>query len=436
MYRYTNARATRSLPTRCPGVRRQRLRGAERYGGLIRRRAAPARRKRAPGPQRQERLGASGPRSASACASGTSPCCCVTAPSRTSKPPGSAPCVICVSASVSSRASCAPSSNRWRTTRPWRRIRSAWAGRRRGTPRGDRGSAGGDTVHGARGRRPAEGDRRGGCELRAGYRALCTLLDIVEMRTQLEAGELARQLGHSPRGTRFPGPRHVDGAHEKPRIRKSYCASSPTSGCGGTRCVRTGRCALRALNSRFAASGRGRTGAAPSRSSASRSTCRSCVSKRSSTWLTRWRRRSVSPVSASPVSRRLIPGLRSANVSSSSSMCCCAPGPRLLLQDQRNALEQGFFDELDEAIEHLRLARKVPIERGLGYADLGASRAVVMRSPGLSSSICARASRICWRRCEFLGMHRRGSVSGGKLHPSDCPAPGNRQPTLPRRNGA
>ena len=39
----------------------------------------------------------------------------------------------------------------------------------------------------------------------------------------------------------------------------------------------------------------------------------------------------------------------------------------LVLKDQRNALKQAVFNELDQALEHLGLAGKMPIQRGLGH---------------------------------------------------------------------
>jgi len=48
-----------------------------------------------------------------------------------------------------------------------------------------------------------------------------------------------------------------------------------------------------------------------------------------------------------------------------------ARGRFLFLQDQGDALEQRILDEFDQAFEHLGLARKVPVQSGLGHPDLG-----------------------------------------------------------------
>ena len=155
---------------------------------------------------------------------------------------------------------------------------------------------------------------------------------------------------------------------------------------------------------RLAAAGKGMLGRRPSRNSASRMTCLSCVSKRSNSCATRTCRRSVSPASASPVRMRVSPGLRSANTSNSMSIFSqrtaanCSSLRMILMRlksvSSMNSMRpSNIFDLLGKC--RYRAASETP--------TCLARPAVVIRLPWPASSIWARASNICWRLWDFLG---------------------------------
>jgi hypothetical protein len=66
--------------------------------------------------------------------------------------------------------------------------------------------------------------------------------------------------------------------------------------------------------------------------------------------------------------------------------------------DLVNQAEHALLDELDQSLEHLRLAGEMPVQAASENSSLRASAAVVILSPLGCSSISASACRICKRR--------------------------------------
>ena len=140
-----------------------------------------------------------------------------------------------------------------------------------------------------------------------------------------------------------------------------------------------------------------------SRIGASRRICLICDSRRSNICVIRTRRRSVSPVRASPVIRRVMPGFFSAKVTS-----------RVRMRWQRSAvLMSSWMMRLMRmnSVSSINLISPSNILALLGkwrYSAASdtptsrASAAVVIRSPGPDSSIWASACRICSLRDCFL----------------------------------
>ena len=102
---------------------------------------------------------------------------------------------------------------------------------------------------------------------------------------------------------------------------------------------------------------------------------RSCDSIRSKNWFMRAVRRSFSNTSASPTITRVMPGFFSPNWSSTArTLLHLHARVGLALDDLVDEREDALLDELDQALEHLRLAREVAIERRLGDVELGGER--------------------------------------------------------------
>ena len=134
----------------------------------------------------------------------------------------------------------------------------------------------------------------------------------------------------------------------------------------------------------------------PSRISLSRSTCFSCVSKRSKNWLTLVRKCSGSPDKGSPVSNLVIPGFRSLNVNNKWIICCVlakveSSSPRIteILEKTVSSMNSIRVSNIFVLLEkwRYRAASETP--------TCFAKRAVVILDPGLSSSIEASANSIC-----------------------------------------
>ena len=137
----------------------------------------------------------------------------------------------------------------------------------------------------------------------------------------------------------------------------------------------------------------------PSRSSASRSTCLSWVSRRSKSWCTRWRSREVSPVSTSPPSTLASPGFFSANPSRSERIV-----PQRVVASGMSSRMRVMRAKMLSSMKSISPSNMRALLGKWRYSAASetptwrASAAVVIRLPLSSSSMMANACRICSRR--------------------------------------